>query len=136
MKTKKNFLIVLGVVLLVAWMRYNYLDKFGNMPQYQNEKAIHSYYVSQKILDDKEFTQFVFQNGETALDLLKRTENSTQTQGENENSIVVKIRQASTNEVVKQTLSYYVNGKQESTNPGVYKLKDGDKIEWKLEVQK
>lgn len=70
--------------------------------------------------------------GKTALDALK-SKMKIQTKGEGENAFVTTINDVEAKERKKQYWAFFVNGKPSEVGAGSYKLKDGDKIEWKLE---
>ena len=59
-----------------------------------------------------------------------------ETKGEEANAFVTQIngypalRKAS---VPREFWAFYINGKMSNVGAGSYKLKDGDKIEWKIE---
>lgn len=73
--------------------------------------------------------QFV---SKTALDFTKET-NKVVTKGEGANAYVVEINGRKADDTKKEFWAFYVNGKQAMVGAGSYKLKEGDKIEWKLE---
>ena len=70
--------------------------------------------------------------GTTALDLLKQSTKVT-TKGEGENAFVVEINGRKADDAKKEFWSFYINGKMSAVGAGGYLLKNGDKIEWKIE---
>ena len=67
----------------------------------------------------------------TALDQLVNTV-SNKINGKGANAFVTEINNYST-EGKKEFWAFYVNGKQSTVGAGGYQLKNGDKIEWKIE---
>jgi hypothetical protein len=67
----------------------------------------------------------------TALDQLVNTV-SNKINGKGVSAFITEINSYST-EGKKEFWAFYVNGKQSTVGAGSYQLKDGDKIEWKIE---
>lgn len=70
--------------------------------------------------------------GKTSLDLLKKY-SKVETKGEGVNAYVVAIDGKKALSENKEYWAFYVNGKLAEVGAGSYKLKQGDKIEWKIE---
>ena len=98
----------------------------------QNTKQIS---VDQKIAaenNDQSFKKYAIEENKTALDLLKQT-TSVVTKGEKENAFVIEINGRAADAAKKEFWSLYINDKISSVGAGSYLLKNGDKIEWKIE---
>jgi hypothetical protein len=76
----------------------------------------------------------VVQEGETALDLLKRDHQVDTKIYSGMGEFVISIDGIKPDS--KRFWAFYLNGKSSSVGASGYKLKDGDKIEWKLETIK
>ena len=91
--------------------------------------------VEQKISGDKKtetFQKYETEANKTALDLLRRSA-SVVTKGEKENAYIVEINGRKADERKNEFWAFYLNGKTAQVGAGSYKLKNGDKIEWKIE---
>jgi len=67
-----------------------------------------------------------------ALELLKEKAKVI-TKGEGVNAYVISINGKETKSENKEFWAFYINGKQAEVGVGSYELKNGDKIEWKIE---
>ncbi|OGK09947.1 hypothetical protein A2767_01030 [Candidatus Roizmanbacteria bacterium RIFCSPHIGHO2_01_FULL_35_10] len=129
---KKLFLItlVLGSLLVVYKFGPNLLNK--NITP-KTSQSINKITVKQKIAGEVDFSSQQIEEGKTALDLLKQT-GSVVTVGEKENAYVVGVNGIKADEEKKEYWSLYINDKISQVGAGSYKLKNGDKIEWKIET--
>jgi hypothetical protein len=66
------------------------------------------------------------------LDLTKKIA-TVATSGEGANSYITSIDGKEAKSASKEFWAFYVNGKQAEVGAGSYQLKNGDKIEWKIE---
>ena len=126
------FLILTGLTLFYFWAA---LTNYSVIPE-QSANINNKITVSQKISVDKNaksFEKYQIDAGKTDLDLLKQSE-SIQTKGEKENAFVTEINGRRATETQKEYWSMYINGKISLVGAGSYKLKNGDKIEWKIET--
>ncbi|HEX7543137.1 MAG TPA: DUF4430 domain-containing protein, partial [Patescibacteria group bacterium] len=78
------------------------------------------------------FTKQEIISGKTALDLTKEKAKVV-TKGEGVNAYVIEINGKLAEDSKKEFWAFYVNDKIAEVGAGSYKLKDGDKIEWKIE---
>ncbi len=85
-----------------------------------------------KISGQKDFIKQEIISGKTALDLTKEKA-SVKIKGEGVNAYVTEINRQETLNSKKEYWAFYVNGKMAEVGAGSYQLKDGDKIEWKIE---
>jgi hypothetical protein len=72
------------------------------------------------------------EKGKTALDLLKKYA-KIETKGEGSNAFVISIDGKKALSEKREYWAFYLNGKLAPVGAGSYQLKDGDKIEWKIE---
>jgi len=85
-----------------------------------------------KVLGQKNFNKQEIAKGKTALDLTKEKEDIV-TKGDGVNAYVIGINGIEAKSADKEYWAFYVNGKLATVGAGSYKLKSGDKIEWKIE---
>ena len=71
------------------------------------------------------------EEGKTALDLTKKVA-KVETKGEGQNAFVISIDGKIADSAKKEFWEFLVNGKSAEVGAGSYKLKDGDKIEWRI----
>ena len=71
------------------------------------------------------------EQGKTALDLTKQVA-KVETKGEGQNAFVTSIDGKIADSAKKEFWEFLVNGKPAEVGAGSYKLKDGDKIEWRI----
>jgi len=116
------FLLVLTVVF------------FNSIPRRNNNVAgvsISKFIAYQKI-NNGNLIKFNFNQGNTALDLLKNTA-VVKVRGLGQNSFVVGINGKIANEKEREFWALYINEKKAPVGAGSYQLKNNDKIEWNLE---
>lgn len=118
----KKILTFLAVLALVFSGLYVY-QKSIEIVERQSTKQI-SVNLNSKILRIEE--------GKTALDLLNKF-TKVETKGEGANAYVTSINGKKALTEKKEYWAFYVNGKPAAVGAGSYKLKSGDKIEWKIE---
>jgi len=85
-----------------------------------------------KISGQKDFIKQEIISGKTALDLTKEKA-SVKIKGEGVNAYLTEINSQEALNSKKEYWAFYVNGKMAEVGAGSYKLKEGDKIEWKIE---
>ena len=85
-----------------------------------------------KISGQKDFIKQEIISGKTALDLTKEKA-SVKIKGEGVNAYLTEINGLEALNSKKEYWAFYVNGKMAEVGAGSYKLKEGDKIEWKIE---
>jgi len=128
---KKTWIILL--ILAAGLFAYKPLTAFLNRSQaVKNSVQVKKIGVQQKISGQADFSRQQIEEGRTALDLLKQSA-SPVTVGEKENAFVVGINGIKAEEEKQEFWSFYLNGKPSPVGAGSYQLKDGDKIEWKIE---
>ena len=130
---KKIFIILL--LILVFFVVFKYGISPSNKPIKSTDiKQANSISVGQQvnIYDSVVPRSYGVEEGTTALDLLKETTKVT-TKGEGENAFVVEINGRKADETKKEFWAFYINGKMSAVGAGSYKLKNNDKIEWKIE---
>ena len=127
----KKIVSFFAVVILVFSGLYIYQRSLTIV----NKQATRKISVGQSItLRDKEakFTIYKVDEGRSALDLLKE-HSEVATRGEGTNAFVISINGKEALSVNKEYWAFYVNGKPATAGSGSYKLKEGDKIEWRIE---
>lgn len=132
---KKTLYILAFIILLTTAIFV--VDNYGNNRKSEAEqKVIKKVSVSQMIAgQDKKPISYGVDFGETALDLLKDTV-AVETKGEGVDAYVTKINGRWADSAKKEFWAFYVNGKPAEVGAGSYKLKPGDKIEWRIETYK
>lgn len=126
----KKIINIILVLFLVFSGWYFYQKSFQKVEKNLAEQIT----VNQSINNTPaKFTSYKIDNGKTALDLLKKTTN-IETKGEGLNAYVIKIKGIEAKSDAKEYWAFYVNGKASTVGAGSYKLKSGDKIEWKIET--
>ena len=88
--------------------------------------------VSQSINKQQSKTTSI-KDGATALDLLRKTA-TIETKGEGANAFVTTINGRAADSSKKEYWAFYIDGKLAEVGAGSYKLKDKDKLKWKLET--
>lgn len=127
---KKILLFVLFILVIFSG-HFFYQNKF----QSTNKSAIQqkNIVVYLKITAKKDFTRQNVSLNKTALEFTKNIAKVI-TKGEGVNAYVIEINGRLADETKKEFWAFYINGKTAEVGAGSYKLKDGDKIEWKLET--
>jgi len=139
-KIKRVFVALLLIVSFLAgsyltitrpaiWVNFWKLKKFDCINPYGIIKT----YLQTNFKDEKYIIYPIIEspNNWTALDQLENTI-SNKIKGKGVNAFITEINGYST-EGKKEYWAFYVNGKQSAVGAGSYQLKDGDKIEWKIE---
>lgn len=130
MKKILSFLTVLIFVfsgLLVYQKSVQLIEK--------ENKSVNQIKVSQSLTKKNspvKYSTFNINKDKTALDLLKQTA-KIKTKGDGINAYVVDINGYEAKSESKEYWAFYVNDKPAEVGAGSYKLKSGDKIEWKIE---
>jgi len=144
-KVKKSFykyliplLVVVGVTagIFIGVARYDFFNCLFSSGNLKCENKTVAVFI--KISTDSNdgyFLEYHVPDQSTALDFLKMAAN-VETKGEGVNAFVTQIngypdlRRAN---LPREFWAFYINGKMSKVGAGSYKLKDGDKIEWKVE---
>ncbi len=131
-KTKKSFykFFILVLVILAIFAGYSFYQTKLLSTKKSIAQQIFTVYL--KISGQKDFIKQDIISGKTALDLTKEKAN-TKIKGEGVNAYVTEINSQEALNSKKEYWAFYVNGKMAEVGAGSYKLKDGDKIEWKIE---
>lgn len=136
-KAKKSFYKILLAVLLLAAASWFVFGK-SLLDSRNLNQSVKKITVGQSITGkntEANFISYQVEIGKTALDLLRKN-TEVQTKGEGINAYVTQIngypdlRRMS---LLKEFWAFYVNGKMGEVGAGSYELKQGDKIEWKIE---
>jgi len=131
-KTKKSFykIFILILVILAIFAGYSfYQSKILPNKKFVIQQTLTVYL---KISGQKDFIKQEITLGKNALDLTKKLA-TVVTKGEGVNAYVTTINGKEAKAENKEFWAFYVNGKQATVGAGSYQLKDGDKIEWKIE---
>lgn len=139
-KIKRAILILLLIISFFAgsyltitrptlWVNFWKLKKFDCVNPYGKIKTD----LKINLKDQKYiiYPMIEVSNNWTALDQLGNTV-SVKTSGKGADAFITEINGYST-EGKKEFWAFYVNGKQATVGAGSYQLKNGDKIEWKIE---
>jgi len=131
-KIKKSFYKFFVLVLIVLTILVGY--SFYKTRLLSTEKSItqQTLTVYLKIPGQKDFIKQEIISGKTALDLTKEKAN-IKTKGEGTNAYVTEINSLEALNSKKEYWAFYINGKMAEVGAGSYKLKNNDKIEWKIE---
>ena len=131
-KTKKSFykFFILVLVILAVFTGYSFYQSKSQLtkkPVVQQQNL--TVYLK---LANQDFIKQEIISGKTALDLTKEKAN-IKTKGEGVNAYITEINGQEALNSKKEYWAFYVNGKMAEVGAGSYQLKDGDKIEWKIE---
>jgi hypothetical protein len=126
---KKIFLFIL-VLLIIVLGYFFYQNKLS--PRQKTIIQQQNLTIYFKLADEKNFIKKETVLGENALNLTKKMENVI-TEGEGVNAYVTTINGKEAKSANKEFWAFYVNSKQATVGAGSYQLKNGDKIEWKIE---
>lgn len=126
----KRILLFVLFILIIFSGYFFYQNKLVSTkkPAVQEQKIN----VYLKLFGQADFVKQKVDLNKTALDLTNEKAKIV-TKGEGANAYVVEINGKSADDSKKEFWAFYVNGKQAEVGAGSYKLKDGDKIEWKIE---
>ena len=126
---KKILLFVLFFLLIVSGYFY-YQNKLSSTKKsvIQQKKLT----VYSKLVGQESFTKQEIDVNETALDLTKEKA-KVLTKGDGANAYVTEIDGRVAQDSKKEYWAFYVNGKLAQVGAGSYLLKEGDKIEWRIE---
>lgn len=132
-KTKKSFYKFFILVLIVLAIFAGYFF-YQSKSQLTKKSAIQqqNFNVYLKLAGEENFSKSEVVVGKTALDLTKEKTN-IKTKEEGMNAYVTEINGQEALNSKKEYWAFYVNGKMAEVGAGSYKLKEGDKIEWKIE---
>lgn len=132
-KTKKSFykIFILVLVILAISAGYFYYQSKSQLTK-KSVVQQQNFSVYLKVADQKDFIKQEITIGKTALDLTKEKAN-IKTKGEGANAYVTEINGQEALNSKKEYWAFYVNGKPATVGAGSYKLKAGDRIEWRIE---
>ena len=132
-KTKKSFykFFILILVILVIFAGYFfYQNKLQSTKKLVVQQQSINVYL--KLFGQTDFIKQEIISGKTTLDLTKE-KTSVKMKGEGVNAYLTEINSQKALNSKKEYWAFYVNGKMAEVGAGSYKLKEGDKIEWKIE---
>jgi|SRR3989338_2390348 len=132
-KTKKSFykfFILILVILAIFAGYFFYQSKLSLTKNLVIQQQKLTVYL--KLANQKNFVKQEVTVGKTALELTKEKTN-VKTKGEGTNAYVTEINGQEALNSKKEYWAFFVNGKMAEVGAGSYQLKDGDKIEWKIE---
>ncbi|MDO9027518.1 MAG: DUF4430 domain-containing protein [Candidatus Roizmanbacteria bacterium] len=131
-KTKKSFYKIFSLVLvaLVIFAGYFFYQSKSQPTKKSTIQQNLSVYL--KLAGEENFSKSEVVVGKTVLDLTKEKAN-IKTKGEGANTYVTEINGREALNSKKEYWAFYVNGKMAEVGAGSYKLKNKDKIEWKIE---
>ena len=132
-KTKKSFYrIFIPVLVILAIFAGYFFYKNKLQPIKKSFIPQQNLTVYLKLFGQKDFIKQDAAINKTALDLVKEKAKAV-TKGEGANAYVIEINGKTADDSKKEFWAFYVNDKMAEVGAGSYKLKDGDKIEWKIE---
>ncbi len=132
-KTKKLFCKFFTFVLIILAITIGYFfyqNKLSSTKKSVVQQQNITVYL--KLVGLTDFVKHEISAGKTALDLTKEKADIV-TKGEKENTYIIGINGIAAQNSKKEFWAFYVNGKLATVGAGSYKLKEGDKIEWKIE---
>ena len=131
-KAKKSFykIFILALVILAIFAGYFFYQSKSQLTKKFVIKQNLSVYL--KLAGEENFSKSEVVVGKTALDLTKEKTN-IKTKGEGVNAYVTEINGQEALNSKKEFWAFYVNGKMAEVGAGSYKLKEDDKIEWRIE---
>ncbi len=129
MKKTVQILFFILITLSVFTGIFIYQSKLQTNKKTEIKQLITVYF---KLADQKDFTKQEIIPGKNALDLTKKIA-TVVIKGEGVNAYVTTINGREAKSTNKEFWAFYVNGKQAIVGAGSYQLKNGDKIEWKIE---
>jgi len=122
---KKNILIIVLIALVLIGFGHSIYNKNTSVKKARISAEI----VVEEGISNK---ASLIIEGTTALDYIKN-QTQVKTKGEGVNAYIVEISGRKADESKREYWAFYVNGKMAEVGAGSYELKDGDKIEWKIE---
>lgn len=133
MKKTIIFLIFFVAFFLII-VDFFYLNREGNFHNQflETKSSTGKITVFLKIDNQTNYEKIVADQNRTALDLLT-TKAQVAIQGKGANAFVTTINGKKADTAKRQYWAFYVNNQQSIVGAGSYQLKDGDKIEWKIE---
>ena len=126
---KKIFTFIL-VGLIIIFGYYFYQNKISTTKKSVVQQQNITVYL--KLIGQTDFIKQVASANQTALDFTKEKAKVT-TKGEGSSAYVVKINSKLAEDSKKEFFAFYINDKMAEVGAGSYKLRQGDKIEWKIE---
>ena len=126
---KKILLFVLFFLIIISgyfFYQNKLLSAKKSVVQQQNLT------VYLKLISQTDFIKQEIIAGKTALDLIKEKAKVV-TKGESANAYVIEINGKLAEDSKKEFWAFYINDKMAEVGAGSYKLKNGDKIEWRIE---
>jgi hypothetical protein len=131
-KTKKPFykifIFILGILAVITGYFF-YQSKLQPVRKTAVQQNLTVYY---KLSSQKDFVKGEVNSGKTALELTKGVARVV-TKGDGAAAYVTEINGIVASDAKKEYWAFYINGKMAEVGAGSYILKNGDKIEWKIE---
>jgi len=127
----KKILLFISVLLTIVFGYFFYQSRLSLVEKSLIQKQNLTVFL--KLSGQKDFIKQEIDVNMTALDLIKEKIKIV-TKGEGVDAYVVEINGKLAEDSKKEFWAFYVNGKQATVGAGSYKLKEGDRIEWKLET--
>lgn len=131
-KTKKSFYKIFIIILIALVVFASYFFYQSKSQSTKKSVAQQTFTVYFKTSGQKDFVKKEMISGKTALDFTKETV-LIKTKGDGVDAYVTEINGIIAQDSKKEYWSFYINGKMAEVGAGSYKLKNGDKIEWKIE---
>ena len=139
---QKNWIVVAAAAILIIIAGFfvsinspkkGELGPASTTSREQVKKIKASVVINSKVSQNKLLSaqEVGIEEGKTALDLTKKVA-KVQTKGEGRDAFVVSIDGKIADSAKKEFWEFLVNGKPAEVGAGSYKLKDGDKIEWRI----
>jgi hypothetical protein len=133
-KTKKSFYKIFIFILVILAIFVGYFFYQNKLqPAKKSVTQQQNLTVYFKLAGQADFVKQEIIVGKTALDLIKE-KTKVVIKGEGVNAYVIEINGRLAEDSKKEFWAFYVNGKQAEVGVGSYKLKEGDRIEWKIET--
>lgn len=131
-KTKKWFYKICILVLVILAIFAGYFFYQNKLLTTKKSVVQQTFTIYFKTAGQTNFTKQEIISGKTALDLTKEKAN-IKTKGEGVNAYVTEINGIIAQDSKKEYWAFYINSKMATVGAGSYQLKQGDKIEWKIE---
>ena len=127
----KKILLFISVLLIIVFGYFFYQSRLSLVKKSLIQKQNLTVFL--KLSGQKDFIKQEIDVNMTALDLIKEKIKIV-TKGEGVDAYVVEINGKLAEDSKKEFWAFYVNGKQATVGAGSYKLKEGDRIEWRIET--
>jgi len=132
-----NFILVGGYIAVVNVRESGKVASAVTSEKEQNGKIKASILISfgedKRILSSQSVQNVEIPEGQTALDLTKKVA-TVEATGEGEMAFVTAINGRAANKSKREFWEFIVNGEPAEVGAGSYKVRSGDKIEWRLSI--